>query len=69
MAEVNRDIKMTVRLSEREEAIRDALEIDMGTDGNSVLRQGMLDLAKLRGVTPDLNKKKAVPEGAARRKR
>lgn len=60
---------MTLRLSEHEWAIKDALELDMGTDGNSVMRQGMLDLAKLRGVKVPIKEAKAVPEGTARRKR
>ena len=59
---------MTVRLSDDELAIREALEIDTGGDGNSVMRQGMIDLAKLRGIKPP-QKEKATPEGVARRKR
>lgn len=68
MGEINRPHKMTVRLSDEELAIREALELDTGGDGNTVMRQGMIDLAKLRGIKPP-QKKEAVPEGTARRKR
>lgn len=59
---------MTLRLSDDEWAIKEALELDTGGDGNSVMRQGMIDLAKLRGIKPP-QKETAAPEGTARRKR
>jgi len=69
MAEIKRPHKMTVRLSDDELALREALELDTGGDGNTVMRQGMIDLAKLRGLKVTLNDKPAAPEGTARRKR
>jgi hypothetical protein len=50
MAATERNIKMTVRLTRDEETIRKLLEVHLGTDGNSVMRQGMLDLARKEGV-------------------
>lgn len=64
MADVERHIKMTVRLSKDEEAIRDLLEVHLGTDGNSVMRQGMLDLARREGIKPPETTKRARPRKA-----
>jgi tetrahydromethanopterin S-methyltransferase subunit H len=50
MAATERNVKMTVRLSRDEETIRKLLEIRLGTDGNSVMRQGMLEMAERKGI-------------------
>lgn len=69
MADVERHKKMTVRLSDDEEAMRDFLEIHLGTDGNSVMRQGMLEIARRLGFTFPLPKtKEPDPKGPGRRK-
>jgi hypothetical protein len=45
---------MTLRLSDAEEKLRDALAIHLGTDGSGVMRQGLLKLARDQGI--------AIPE-------
>lgn len=61
---------MTVRLSEDEEAYREALELHLGTDGSSVMRMGLLKLGRSEGIEFPLSKEGAAkPKGpAARRK-
>lgn len=63
-----RDRVMTVRLSDEEEALREALELHLGTDGASVMRMALLELGRARGVEP-LNKKGAPPVKAGRRRK
>jgi hypothetical protein len=41
---------MTVRLSEDEEAFRDALAERLGSDGSAVMRQGMIELGIQKGL-------------------
>lgn len=48
---------MTVRLSEDEEALRDALELYLGTDVASVMRHGLLELGRNNGFEFPLKKK------------
>lgn len=62
-----RDRVMTVRLSDEEEALREALELHLGTDGASVMRMALLELGRARGVEP-LNKKERPPVKAGRRR-
>lgn len=69
MADVERHKKMTVRLSDDEEAMRDLLEVQLGTDGNSVMRQGMLEIARRLGFTFPLNENSPDPKGPGVRKR
>lgn len=61
----NRTKLMTVRLSEDEEQLRDALEIYLGTDGASVMRHGLLELGRANGfefpLKKPLNKKERPP--------
>jgi hypothetical protein len=47
---------MTVRLSEDEEAFRDAIAEHLGTDGSSVMRQAMLKLGRDLGFEFPLKK-------------
>lgn len=54
MPSVERPHKMTLRLSDAEEKLRDALAIHLGTDGSGVMRQGLLKLARDQGI--------AIPE-------
>ena len=42
---------MTLRLSDEEEQLRDALAAHLGTDGSGVMRQGLLKLAREEGIT------------------
>ena len=51
---------MTLRLSDEEEQLRDALAGHLGTDGSGVMRQGLLTLARKEGI--------AVPETASKPK-
>jgi len=50
---------MTLRLSDEEEQLRDALATHLGTDGSGVMRQGLLKLAREEGITaPEAKHKK-----------
>lgn len=49
---------MTIRLSDDEQELRDALEVHLGTDGSGVMRQGLLKLGRDEGFTFPLKKKK-----------
>lgn len=51
MHPVERPHKMTLRLSDDEEKLRDALATHLGTDGSGVMRQGLLKLAREEGIT------------------
>lgn len=55
---IERNKVMTVRLTEEEEALREALEKHLGTDGSSVMRQAMLKLARDLNVEPLTQKKR-----------
>lgn len=64
-----RTVKMTVRLSADEEKIRKRLETHLGVDGNGVMRQGMLDLARREGISLPETEKAPNPKGPGARKR
>ncbi|MGI0135184.1 MAG: hypothetical protein ACREBW_09540 [Candidatus Micrarchaeaceae archaeon] len=49
---------MTVNLSDDEWDFREALEERLGTDGSSVMRQGMIDLGILKGLEFPLKRPK-----------
>jgi hypothetical protein len=51
--------KMTVMLSDDEQAFRDAIAKHQGTDASSVMRKGMLDLGRGLGLEFPLSKKTA----------
>ena len=59
----SREKKMTISLSDLEEAVRDEVALYLGTDGAGVIRQGLLDLGRKCGITIDnvmaLKKRKA----------
>lgn len=60
---------MTVRLSDDEERLRDALEVHLGVDGSGVMRQGLLRLGRAEGFIFPLETKEPDPKGPSRRKK
>jgi hypothetical protein len=65
---IKRPIKMTVRLSPDEEAMRDMLVIHDGTSPSDVMRTGMLEKFRRSGLVLE-PKKEPAPEGTGKRKR
>lgn len=56
MPEIKRSNPMTVKLSDDERDFRIALEEHLGTDGSSIMRQGMLELGRRLGFEFPLKK-------------
>lgn len=54
---------MTLRLSDDEERLRDALANHLGTDGSGVMRQGLLKLARDEGITVEAKHPRPKPPG------
>lgn len=68
MRPIERPVQASVRLSDDEAALRDALALHLGVDHAGVMRMALLKLAREEGISvPEA--KKAAPEGTARRKR
>jgi hypothetical protein len=53
---------ISVRLSDDEVAFRELLEEQLGTDGASVMRMGLLDLGRARGFEFPISKEKRGTE-------
>lgn len=69
MAQIERPNPMTVRLSDEEERLRDALELHLGIDGSGVMRQGLLRLGRAEGFTLPLTTKSPDPKGPSESKK
>jgi len=68
MPPIERSEKMSIRLSLEEVELRDALAHHLGIDHAGVMRMALLKLARSEDITVP-ERKMAVPEGTARRKR
>lgn len=62
MPPFERTQKMTLRLTPEEVAMRDALAKELGINISGVLRMGLRELARIRGVNVE---KAAKPQGPA----
>lgn len=58
--------KVGTRLSDAENAVREMLELHLGTDKSGVMRQGLLELGRKHGITihnaEETLKKKNAPK-------
>ena len=59
--------KMTIRLSDDEERLRDLLADHLGIDGSGVMRQGLLKLAREEGITVETEKAPHPKTGRGRK--
>lgn len=62
MPPIDRPHKITVRLSEEEQKLRETLEAHFGTDGSGVMRMGMLKLAREEGIAIPHPKPQPAPK-------
>jgi hypothetical protein len=61
-----RTVAMTIRMTQHEAALRDALAEHLGIDGSGVMRQGMLELAREKGIVLQPEKPPAKAGGRSK---